>query len=108
MPTSKGRLDPVKVISTCTWCRKRIPKGSEVFSLGAKVKSGLDLQGQEGHAMQLLLAKSGKTVTAIVPTHDSQAKKEGHDLLFAICSRQCGMALKKVLQEELDLFDRVN
>ncbi len=107
MRQKKGYIDPNKVISICTWCGKNIPKGSEIFSLGAKVKANIDLRKQSGQVMQILLARSEKTVCAIVPTNDSQAKKEGNDVLFAICSRDCGHALKKALQEELDIFDQL-
>jgi hypothetical protein len=102
--TKNYYIDPYKIISTCAWCGRKIPKGSEIFSIGAKVRSGIDLHDQGGRVIQILLAKSGKTVNAIAPTDNSQAKKAGNDLLFAICSQACGGALKQVLQEELNIM----
>jgi hypothetical protein len=97
-------IDPYKVISTCAWYGRKIPKGSEIFSLGAKIRSGIDLHDQGGHGIQILLAKSEKTVNAVVPADNSQAKKAGNDLIFTICSQQCGGALKQALQEELNII----
>ncbi len=103
----KRDIDLEKIVSTCAWCQKRIPKDSEVFSLGTKVKPEFNLKNQEGGAMQMFLATTGKMVFAIVPTSDSQAKRDGNDLIFMICSQSCGRALKKALQEELDFIDKI-
>jgi len=108
MLKTQGYLDPHKVITMCTWCGKKIPEDSGIFALGAKVKSNIDLRNKAGHAIQLHLLKCGKTVKAIVPTNDSQAKKEGKDLLFIICSQHCGNQLKRALQDEVDLFDQIS
>ncbi|MFZ1040570.1 MAG: hypothetical protein WAN58_04560 [Anaerolineales bacterium] len=100
-------IDPYETASTCAWCNKKISEGSEIFSLGVKVKAGVDLQGMSGRAIRLLLPESGKIITAIVPAHDSMAKKDGNDLLFAVCSQECGKALKLALQEDLDVFGQI-
>ena len=97
-------IDQYETASTCTWCNKKISKGSEIFSLGAKVKAGVDVQGMSGRAIRLLLPESGKIIKAIVPAHDSMAKKDGNDLLFAICSSKCGEALKLALQNDLNFI----
>ena len=97
-------IDQYETASTCTWCNKKISKGSEIFSLGAKVKAGVDLPGMSGRAIRLLLPESGKIIKAIVPAHDSMAKRDGNDLLFAICSSKCGEALKLALQSDLNFI----
>ena len=98
-------ISPEKATSVCAWCQKRIPPDTELFALGAKFKPGVDLK--EGSVTQLFLATTGNKIYAIIPTSDSQAKKEGKDILFTICSHSCGMALKKALEQEIDLIDRV-
>ncbi len=99
-------VNPATATSTCTWCGKRIPKDAEVFSLSAKVKAGVNLANHEGGVIHLPLTRPRRTVAAIVPTHDSPAKKAGNDLLFAICSQKCGQALKQALQQQIDMIDR--
>jgi hypothetical protein len=108
MRKTKGYIDPNRIVSMCAWCGKKIPKGSEIFSLGAKARPGIDLHTQTGRAIRLLLAKSQKTVNAIVPTDTSQAKKDGNDFVFALCGPQCAEALRQALQAELDVFEQVN
>ena len=101
-----GAIDPHEIATICAWCGRKIAEDSEIFSLGAKVKSGIDTQKQGGRVVSMFLAKSGKTVNAIVPTDTSQARKDGNDVLFALCSTSCGDALKQTLQEELGTFER--
>ena len=55
----------------------------------------------------VVLALVDKTIPAIVTTGESQAKREGNDLLFMCCSRECARLLKHALQEEKDLFDEI-
>lgn len=102
MSKKKKSIDPIAALHNCTWCGKRI---TEIFSLGCKAKPGMDLASHEGNIIELLLGQPPRSALAIVPTRDSQAKKEGNDLLFAICSRACGQALKIALQQQFDLMD---
>jgi hypothetical protein len=57
-------------------------KRLEIFSLGTKVRSNIDLHDQGGHAIQILLAKSEKTVNAKAPTDISQAKIKRAMILY--------------------------
>ena len=99
------RVDPYEVMRVCGWCGKRISPDSEVFALGARARPGIDLKRWEDGAMQILLTSIGKTVFAIVPTNGSQARQEGKDLMLTVCCQRCGEALKKALQEEMDIID---
>ena len=70
--------NPERVMRICSWCRKRIAPDSEIFSLNAKVHSGIELEEQKG--VDLYLFTLDRVVSAIAPANDSQAKKEGNDL----------------------------
>lgn len=94
-------------MSTCAWCDEQIPESSEVFGLGVKARCGTGLSSQEGEIIPVVLALADKIVPAIVTTGDSQAKRDGHDLLFMCCSRECAGLLKDVLQEEKERFDEI-
>jgi predicted nucleic acid-binding Zn ribbon protein len=94
-----------KVMSRCAWCGSTIPSDSEIFGLGVKAKPGI--QVEEGSVMEVLLFSANKTVLGIVPMNDSQAKREGKDLLFMICSESCGAALKKELQKQIELIESI-
>lgn len=91
------------VSSMCAWCGKRIAEDSEVFSIGARARPGVDLK-REGHVLELEVSPT-RTIYAIVPTADSQARMAGWDLLFVICSEACGIALRAMLQDRIDAFD---
>lgn len=108
MPKRRSRVPRERVLKSCAWCHKRIPEDTPVFSLTAKARPGVDLRSKEGDVMPLRLTQIERTVWAMVPTSDSDAKREGNDFVFMICSRACGTALKQALQQELGLVDRVN
>lgn len=97
----------IKSENTCAWCKKDIPEGTEVFGLGAKVKKGVNIKGKEGKIIPLQLITKNKEVLAIVVTKDSQAKKDGYDLMFMTCGQKCGKSLKTALNAETKLFDDV-
>jgi hypothetical protein len=45
----------------------------------------------------------GKTIWSIVPPADSDARKDGKDIMFTLCSEECGDQLKETLEIEKDL-----
>ncbi len=91
--------------SKCSWCNKTIDADSEVFSLGAKARKGIDISGYEGKTFPLTLIHSNKTVPAILTKSDSEAKKEGNDLLFMLCSPACSESLKVALKKEMIILN---
>ncbi|NUO83206.1 hypothetical protein HUU05_24300 [candidate division KSB1 bacterium] len=88
----------------CAWCGARIAADTEVFGCGARTIPGIDLSAKEGEILPLYLALSRRTVPALVVPQDSQAKREGNDLYFLICSESCGRALKEALEEDKEAF----
>ncbi len=107
MNVEKTNQDQAKFLSTCAWCNKSIPEDTEVFSLGAKAQAGVDIDNYEGQIIRLTLIASDKTVPAIVPTSASQAKQDGHDFLFMLCSQECSANLKAALQKEQGIVDNI-
>jgi hypothetical protein len=101
----KRRVDWRDAVRVCAWCDEPIPEGSEVLSLGAKARPGVDLE-RKGNVIELALDARRKAL-AIIPTPDSQAKKEGCDVLFALCSEECARSLKAALQEQIDFVDNI-
>ena len=99
----KKPVDPREVTRRCAWCGKRIGKHQEVFAIGAKAQPGAVRKDQEGTAISVFFVSAARTVYAIVSTSDSQAKKKGDDLLFAICSEACAEELKKTLKDEMEM-----
>lgn len=42
---------------------------------------------------------------AVIPTAGSQARLDGHDFMFMVCSEACGSEMKAVLDAETALGD---
>ena len=91
----------------CAWCNERIPEDVEVFGLPAKARPGIDLEDREGTIIQLPLALMDKVVPVTVVTSDSEAKRQGYDFSFMLCSQACARSLKDALQREIDIVDKV-
>ena len=94
-----------KVLSTCCWCSKRIGSENEVFSLGCRKQAGIDISKYEGDIMPMITLNQRKTLWTIVSPADSDARKEGNDFLFVLCSVECGKELKEALQTDIDFGD---
>jgi hypothetical protein len=99
----KRRASWRDAVSVCAWCGKRIPEGSEVFSLGAKTRPGVDLE-REGNVIEL---DAKRKALAIIPTPDSEAKKAGWDVSFVLCGEECARSLKEALQRQIDFIDNI-
>ena len=100
-------FDAEPYFSVCAWCAKAIPHDTECFGLGAKAKAeaGALLQKHEGRAIIMLIGN--REVPCIVTTSISQAKKDGKDFIFALCSEQCGRELKATFLAEADAADNL-
>jgi hypothetical protein len=95
-------FDAEPFLSMCAWCGKTIPDDTECFALGGKAKPevGELLREHEGRAIIMLIGN--REVPCIVTTRISQAKKDGKDFIFALCTEQCGRELKATFLAEAD------
>ncbi len=94
-----------KVLTTCCWCDKTIGDNQGIFALGCKKRPGVDISKYEGGIMSVIIAAIGKTIWAIVPSSDSDARRDGKDFVVTLCSNECGHELKEALQREKDIGD---
>ena len=106
------RIPLEEAVGKCSWCDKTIPDDVPTFGFGGKMKHGIDLSEFEGGAVRMLLLTQEKQVIAIVPTADSEAKRDGKDVMFMVCSEKCGLEMKAALEKEAvsldDLFQRID
>lgn len=107
LPDNWDEADPEESISLCSWCHRRIGENQEVFCLNARFRGDFKIRPSEMRVVKIPLATAGRTVTATIPSADSDARKEGVDSLFVTCSETCGYALKKALDRESSLFSAV-
>lgn len=92
-----------KVLTTCCWCDKKIGENQEVLALGCRKQPEIDISKYEGDIMPVVIATIGKTLWAIVPTEESDPRKEGKDFMFTLCSDECGIELKEALAQEKEI-----
>jgi len=55
----------------------------------------------KGKVVEIALLSPAKKVLAGVAAFDSDAKKAGNDLVFMVCSEECGRQLKSAVASEL-------
>jgi hypothetical protein len=99
-----------EALSKCTWCHSQITDHMEVLGLGAKLNPDVDLSAYESHCIQIGLVSDEKPVFMMVTVEGSEAKANGNDGMFLVCSEKCGKKLKSVLENEISLgkmFDTV-
>ncbi len=92
-----------EALSQCTACRGHINELTEVFGLGVMLKPDVDLSEFESHCIEIDLVSDEKPVYMMVTAQGSEAKNDGKDGMFLVCSEDCGKKLKKVLEKEISL-----
>jgi hypothetical protein len=97
-----------EALSKCAWCQNQISDDMEVFGVGAKLKPNVDLSEYENHCIQIDLVSEEKPVYMMISAQGSQAKSEGKDCMFLVCSERCGKKLKDVLEKEISLGKMFN
>lgn len=96
-------------LHVCAWCGETIDDDVEMFAVGAKMKDGVELAPCEdfnGTVLPVMVA--GKTIPAIVTATDSEARQDGNDLVFMVCSIECATELKESLEKEREIMDKIN
>jgi hypothetical protein len=110
MTMNKEPMDPAEVTQTCCWCGRHIGDDSPLYAIGVKVKPGVDISEYEGGVMAIQMTTQPMQMYAVVTGADSQAKSEGKDLMFVLCSEECGEDLKNFLNSEIlmgEMFESV-
>jgi hypothetical protein len=65
---------------------------------------GVDYSDSEGTIIQIGLNTRNTSVPMIVTARDSEAKNQGTDGIFALCSEKCGEKMKESVTNELTTF----
>ncbi len=96
-----------KVISTCCWCGLKIKDEGPIYALGCKKRPEVNISKYENKVMPVRISTSGKILWAIVPPADSDARKDGNDFMFTLCSEDCGDQLKVTLDVEIEIGELI-
>jgi hypothetical protein len=90
-----------EALSKCAWCQSHINNHVEVLGLGARLKPDVDLSEYESHCIQVGLVSEEKPVYMMVTAQGSEARSNGNDCMFLVCSEGCCKKLKRVLEKEI-------
>lgn len=101
----QGQIDDTGTETFCAWCEKKLPEGTPVYLLGAAARQKAMLEGEERQSIPVALAQ--KTVQAFVTVSDSDAKRDGWDLVFVACGLDCARSLQAALRQETDIISDV-
>jgi hypothetical protein len=91
----------------CAWCMRRLKEGKEVYGLNVTFKEGVDYSDKEGTITQIYLNSRNTSVPMIVAANESEAKQNGIDGIFSICSPKCGEKMKQALSKEIETFKEI-
>jgi len=92
----------------CAWCMKKISDDKPVFALSAKFAEGVDYTADEGKIIQIGLRTRNTSVPMIVTGKESEAKLQGIDSVFSLCSEKCKKKMKETLSKELEVFKEIS
>jgi len=103
----KGGKEMAEKAFRCAFCGRRIEGNAEVYGLGARLREEFKYREAVGRATAVHISAGGREIECLVAADGSQAKLEGWDLIFMVCSEGCGADLKALLEEERQLFDEI-
>ncbi len=89
-----------EIFETCAWCKTFIPEDDEVMGIGGTFPENSDLKKKDGEKVSFELADSDTTVAGFTPPFYSDARQEGKDVLFMLCSEECAQSLKEAFGKE--------
>ncbi|HKJ66596.1 MAG TPA: hypothetical protein VKA68_01465 [bacterium] len=93
------RMDD-KVFEICAWCKKHIPEDDEVFGIGGTFPEDSELKQKDGEKVTFDLQEAGEPVAGFAPPFYADARQDGKDVLFMLCSEECAQALKDAFSKE--------
>jgi len=95
------------VMTTCSWCGLKIRSEVPIYAIGCKKRPEVDISKYESKVMPVKISTLGKTIWSIVPPADSDARKDGNDFMFTLCSEECGDQLKETLDLEKEIGELI-
>jgi len=97
-----AKLSQKDLTARCAWCHKVMPDDKECFGAGGHVWPAAKpiIARLEGKLVPMRLS-TGREIIVIVPTADSEARAQGHDIYIQACSEECCTAASEAIQAEL-------
>ncbi len=81
----------------CAWCQASIGEHSEVVGLGVRLNPAVDLSAYRSHCIELAMIGRPEPIYMMVTAEGSEAKQNGQDGMFLLCSQACAERLREQL-----------
>ena len=85
-------------IRVCQWCDKAAGEDDPVITLSFKLRDGDPLKNAGDPLVPIAIA--GKVRIAVASQPDSEAAREGYDLMLTFCSESCASEVREALRRE--------
>lgn len=92
---------------SCAWCMKKIKEDGPVYGLSITFTEGNDFSDRAGTITQVELETRHTSVPMVVAGSGSDAKRDGVDGIFAVCSSTCGKKMRDTLAKEKSIIKEV-
>jgi hypothetical protein len=80
---------------------KKLVENKPAYGLSVKFAEGFEYNDDDGRIVQIFLKSRNTSVPIIISAVGSEAKKNGQDGIFALCSDKCGEKMKNAIKVEL-------
>jgi len=90
-----------EALSACACCQQDITDETDIVDIGVHLKPDVDLSAYESHCIEIKLESRKQSVHMMVTAAHSEAKQEGKDGLFLLCSQACADTFNQTLQNEI-------
>jgi len=90
-----------EALNQCAGCGNQISDETEIYDLGVQLKPDVDLSEYESHCIEIYLTDDEQPVHMMVTSKRSDARQEGKDGLFLLCSETCLKRFKNRLKNEI-------
>jgi len=90
-----------EALSACACCQQDITDDTDIVDIGVQLKPDVDLSAYESHCIEIELESRKQPVYMMVTAARSEAKQEGKDGLFLVCSQACADSFEQSLQSEI-------
>jgi len=88
-------------LNHCRWCDREMGEESERFSINTKFRDPKDYRKNAGKIVEFYVPSVYRSIMAFAVTRDSEAKKQGYEIMFVICSERCREELSAALREDI-------
>lgn len=101
-------LDPKaeeKAMQHCAWCGASLSEVQDPAFVPITALVGDTLSEYQGHMVEVALPSKNRWVPMVVSAEGSQAKLDGADFSFVVCSMRCGHRLKAAMKGDTVLSE---